>query len=208
MASRARAVTDRQRLAYEAARIMAEEGVTEPERARRKAAQRAGIGDRRRWPSNEEIHEALLAQRRLFAGERQARELSALRQQALIAMRRFRAFRPRLVGSALSGSGDLAQGVRLLLFADSPEEVILALIDQGIPWREQEEALRFSGGVRQVCPVLSFLAGEVPFSLVVLPTAALRNPPLDPVTDRPERGAAAEEVQRLAAVSVDPLDSC
>jgi hypothetical protein len=204
MGSRARPGAERQWLAYEAARIMAEDGVSEFERARRKAAQRAGIGDRRRWPSNEEIQQALIAQRRLFDGERQARDLRTLRQQALIAMRRFADFRPRLVGPALYGSGDMAQGVRLLVFADSPEEVILALMDQGIPWREQEEWLRFGGGVRHTCPVLSFLAGETPFALVVLPRSALRNPPLDPVTDRPERGADADEVARLASAP-DPL---
>lgn len=199
MGSRSRPGSERQWLAYEAARIMVEDGVTEFERARRKAALRAGIGDRRRWPNNEEIQQALLAHRRLFDGERQARELRALRRQALIAMRRLADFRPRLVGPALSGSGDIAQGVRLLVFADTPEEVILALIDQGIPWREQEEWLRFGGGARRAHPVLCFLAGETPFALVVLPRSALRNPPLDPVTDRPERGADTEEVQRLAS---------
>lgn len=204
MGSRTRPGPERQRLAYEAARIMLEDGVAEFERARRKAALRTGIGDRRHWPSNEEIQQALLAQRRLFDGERQARELRALRQQALIAMRRFASFRPRLVGPALSGSGDMAQGVRLLVFADSPEEVILALMDQGIPWREQEEWLRFAGGIRRVQPVLHFFAGETPFALVVLPSNALRNPPLDPVTDRPERGADADEVQRLASEPYPP----
>jgi hypothetical protein len=33
--------------------------------------------------------------------------------------------------------------------------------------------------------------------LVVLPRHALRNPPVDPVTERPQRGANRREVARL-----------
>lgn len=60
MGVRNRSHVQRQRLAYEAARIMVDQGVREFDRARCKAAERAGIGDRRLWPKNEEIQEALL----------------------------------------------------------------------------------------------------------------------------------------------------
>jgi len=36
---------------------------------------------------------------------------------------------------------------------------------------------------------------------VVLPLGALRNPPLDPVSERPERGAGISEVVRLLSVA-------
>ena len=192
----------RQRLAYEAARIMAEEGAAEFERARRKAAERLGLSDRRCWPSNGEIQDALLAHRRLFQGDKQVRELEHLRRQALSAMRRFAAFRPRLVGPALTGTGDAAQGVRLFLFA-SPEEVVFALIDQGIPWEEREVSLRYAGGVRRAHPVFGFFAGETPFALIVLPLEARRNPPLDPISERPDKGADAAEVERLLSIGED-----
>jgi hypothetical protein len=187
----------RGRLAYEAARILAEQGNQAFDRARRKAAERTGILDRRDWPTNEEIQDALLEQRRLFQPERAAGDLHRLRQQAVAAMRTFARFLPRLVGPVLSGTGDLRQGVRMHLFAESPKDLVFALMDQGIPWREREEALRYSGGVRRVEPVFSFVAGGIPFSLVVLPPQAMRNPPLDPVTERPERGASLEAVRGL-----------
>lgn len=196
MSGRNRPSDQRQRLAYEAARIMAEQGVIEFDRARRKAAERTGIGDRRCWPNNEEIQEALLAHRRLFQGER-ATEVDALRRQALIAMRRFAPFHPRLVGPVLRGTADTSQGVRLHLFADAPEELVHFLVDQGIPWQEGELTLRYAGGARRAHPLFGFYAGEVPFELVVLPREARRNPPLDPVSERPERGADAAEVERL-----------
>lgn len=201
MTGRNRAAGQRQRLAYEAARIMADEGAADFERARRKAAERIGHSDRRCWPSNEEIQDALLAHRRLFYGDRQVRELEHLRRQALAAMRKFAPFRPRLVGPALTGTGDAAQGVRLFLFASRPEDVVFALIDQGIPWEEREISLRYAGGVRRVHPVFGFVAGETPFALVVLPPEAQRNPPLDPVSERPDKGADVGEVERLLAVT-------
>ena len=66
---------------------MAEQGIAEPERARRKVAERAGIDNRRLWPSNEEVQEALLAYRRPFWRPDQAATLLQRRALALGAMR-------------------------------------------------------------------------------------------------------------------------
>lgn len=197
MSGRNRSNAHRQRLAYEAARIMMEHGAREFDRARRKAAERAGIGDKRCWPNNEEIQEALLQHRRLFHGEGQEQALRKLCEQALAAMRTFAAFTPRLVGSALAGSTDPLQGVRLHLFTDIPEDVVFRLLDQGIPWQEREGVLRYGGGTRRTHPVFSFLAGETPFELVVLPIASRRSPPLSDIGERPDRGAGITEVARL-----------
>jgi hypothetical protein len=189
MGARNRFGAQRQRLAYEAARIMTENNLLEFDRARQKAAQRAGIDDRRCWPNNEEIQEALLLQRRLFQGGRQAVELRDLREQALKAMRALEAFSPRLVGTVLEGTADRSHGVRLHVFADNPEDLVLALVDRGIPWREHDETLRYGGGVRRIHPVFTFIAGEIPFHLVVLPLGAMRSPPVDPINERPSKGA-------------------
>ena len=197
MSARTRSGLQRLRLAHEAARIMAEQGITEFERARRKAAKRAGAGDRRTWPSNEEIQQALVQRLRLFQPGKRDADLRQLRNQALEAMRAFSRFNPRLVGPVLAGTGDSANGVRLHLFADSPEEIALTLIEQSIPWQQREIALRFAGGVRHQHPALTFVAGETPFELVILPVAAERNPPLDAVSERPERGADIRGLERL-----------
>jgi len=197
MNRRNRPHAQRQRLAYEAARILTEGRVHELARARRKAAARAGIDDRRLWPGNEEIQEALLLQQRLFQGERREHEIKRLRRRALTAMDAFADFAPRLVGPVLSGSADPTQSVRLHLFTDNLKDVAFALLDQGIPWQEREEVFRYGGGKRRTHPVFAFLAGDTAFELVVLPTRIQRNPPLDTVNERPERGAGATEVARL-----------
>lgn len=204
MSGRERSGALKERMAYETARIMVEQGLTDFERARRKAAERTGIRDRRNWPSNEAVQEAVLMQRRLFLGQTSLHERQRLKHEALMAMRVFSAFSPRLVGSALTGMGDLQAGVELFLFADRPEDVLFALIEQQIPWQEAERSFRYAGGQRCAHPVFRFVAGEIPFELIVLPLRARRHPPLDPVTDRPQRGADAEEVaQRLDEEDAD-----
>ena len=61
----------RQRLAHEAARLMAENGIRDYHQAKQKAAQRLGILDDASLPRNREIDDALRAYQRLFLGERQ-----------------------------------------------------------------------------------------------------------------------------------------
>lgn len=193
-----RCLHERRRLAYESARILVEQGPGELDRARRKAAARLGISDKRCWPDNAEINDALITQQRLFEPDIDA-DLADLRRHALEAMRELAAFRPRLVGPALRGTATRAHGVELRLFADSPEEVLMVLMERRIPWRERELSLRFAGGVVQAHPVFEFVAGDVPVHLQVLPRNALRQPPLDPVSDRPERGIDAEDLAALLA---------
>ncbi len=194
---RYRCVDQRRRLAYESARILAEQGPAEFDRARRKAAARLGITDKRCWPDNGEINDALVEQQRLFAPDAHRVHLTQLRQRALEAMRELADFRPRLIGPALRGTATREHGIALRLFADSPEEVLMALVDRRIPWQEGEEVVRFGNGTVQTCPVFEFVAGEIPVLLQVLPWQARRQPPLDPVSERPERGIDALELAAL-----------
>lgn len=176
---------------------MAELGISEFDRARRKAAQRLGVADRRCWPDNEEIQEALLQHLRLFHAESQQQVTEHLRSQALAAMTAFSDFDPRLIGQAVAGTATREQGVQLQLFADDPGEILFRLVDRGIPWQERDGQFRYAGGASQMHPVLAFVAGDVPIELIVLPPLAKRNPPLSPVSERPERGLTAAELRRL-----------
>lgn len=197
MSKHDRAKAQRERLAYEAARIMVEQGLSDGESARRKAAERTGILDRRQWPSNEQLKDAVLTQRQLFRGAAHTAESRSLKREAVHAMRMLAEFQPRLIGSALHDVGDRRNGIELLLFSDRPEDVLFTLIERGIPWREGERTLRHGGGQRLAYPAFGFLAGEIPFELIVLPLRAQRRPPLDPITDRPNLGADLEQVERL-----------
>lgn len=184
----------RERLAYEAARIMLDQGVEDFEKARRKAAERLGVRDRRRWPSNADVQEAILTQRRLFLGPAQHDALRRLRAAAIEAMDLLQDFAPRLIGDALSGAALPTSTVELLLFSERAEDVIFLFLDRHIPWRDGERTLRYPNGERKTFPALHFFAGEVPVELIVMPARAQRNPPLDPVSERPCRGASRSDV--------------
>lgn len=196
MAVRDRANAQRERLAYEAARILLEQGLTDLGVARRKAAERTGILDRRYWPSNELVKEAIRTQQRLFAGAAHQSEERLLKRETVQAMRMLAEFNPRLIGLALHGLATRKQGVELLLFADRPEDVLLTLIACQIPYRSGERVLRYADGQRVAHPSFGFVAGEIPFKLIVVPPRTRRHPPLDPITERPSLGADLAELER------------
>lgn len=201
------AVTQRRWLAEETARLMAEQGIRETERARRKVAERAGIDNKRLWPSNEEVQEALRAYRRLFWRADQKRALAHRRRQALAAMRHFAAFSPRLGGALTDSYSDPDQPVRLHLFVEAVDEVVYELMNQRIPWREGQEQYRFADGSRRFLPLLSLMAGDTPLELLVLPRGSRSNPPLDPIDERPLRGLDAPALARLLEEAESVLET-
>ena len=79
----------RRAVAQEAARIMAEHGIQDFRAAKRKAAERFGIGEEGALPSNTEIEASLAAYQRLFAADTHGATLKAQRHAALRAMRSF-----------------------------------------------------------------------------------------------------------------------
>lgn len=192
---------NRQRLAIEAARLMREQGIPDHQRALKKAAEQFGIHDPKRWPKLSDVEWALQEQRRLFPSQQAEEALLRVRQEALAAMEALVRFAPRLVGHARRGSADLTTGGRLLLFAETPEEVVLELIDRGIPWKVQDRLFTYADGVRRNHPVITLEVNGIPLQLVVLPRLDLRNPPLDPLTDQPERGLSTGQVRDLLSVA-------
>ena len=186
-------------IAQECARLIAEEGVQDFGAARRKAALRLAVGNRAVLPDNVEIEQALLDRQRLFDADRQAIRLRGLRETALNAMRFLARFRPRLVGPVLSGAVGPHAGVHLHLFADSPEEITLFLMEHHIPFETGEHRLKMASGVQVCLPAYRFTAGETRVDLTVFGPLAEREAPLSPVDGRPMRRASLTEVEALLA---------
>lgn len=92
--------TLRQRLSYEAARLMREQRIPDHRSALKKAAARLGGIAPRCWPKLGEVEAALQQQQSLFADPRAERELLRVRQETLAAMQALARFEPRLVGHA------------------------------------------------------------------------------------------------------------
>jgi len=187
----------RQRLAYEAARIAAEERAADLGQACRKAAARLGCTNPRAWPRWEEIQEALRAQQRLVRGPAQIEAVQRLRHRALEAMDALGRFRPRLVGAALDGTADHHSSIELHLFSDDPTAVAACLAELHIPWRDGERQVRYRGGGRRTQPAFRFQAGETAVELVVFEENGIREAPLAPGGHRAMARAGRDVVRRL-----------
>lgn len=176
---------------------MVEGGVLDFALAKRKAAARFGVSDRRNLPSNQEIEQSVIAYQRLFHADSQPRRLRRLREAALQAMGMLKDFEPRLVGPVLTGTADVHSPVNLHLFADTPEEPGFFLSGRHIPYELGERALRMEANGWKHYPLYRFIAGEIPMELTVFPTDGLRAAPLSPVDGRPMRRAAIAAVRAL-----------
>lgn len=187
----------RMRIAEEAARILAAEQARGYHTAKQKAALRLGAGETRNLPSNEEVEAALLSYQRLFNGESHAARLRALREAALESMRFFQRFSPRLVGGVLHGTATEHADVYLHLFADTPEEVEMFLMDQRIPFDRGMKRFVLGDGPYQNFPALRFLAEEVPFELTIFPSKALRQAPRQTPEGSPIERASLSAVEAL-----------
>jgi len=155
----------RELIAQQAARLIAESGIEDYALAKRKAAQQMGAPDTRNLPTNGEVEHALHVFRELFQREEHSAVLRELREQALGAMRLLEKFNPYLTGSVLSGSAGPHSDINLLLYADSPKEVELFLMNRQIPYRLGER--RFSGadGMR-IVPVFTLTGGRADVNAV------------------------------------------
>lgn len=185
----------RQRVAAEAARIIAQQGFLDFDGARRKAVARLRVTDRRQWPDNAEIAVALEAYRAVFQADGRAETLDRLRHGAVRAMELLADFSPRLVGPVRDGSAGDHSPVTLHLTADSAKNVAISLLDHQVPLVTDEKRLRFADGSVLPRPVIRFAVGDVDVDAVLLEPADRSRPPLDPVSGKPDRGLGLEEVR-------------
>src|SRR5687768_15245002 len=129
-------------MSQEAARLIVDEGVSDFQTAKRKAAERLKLSEHQLLPRNSEIEEAVRARQRLFQEGPHEQHLRNLRLSAVRAMILLKEFSPRLTGSVLSGTAGPHSDINLHLFADTPEDVILRLMALEIPHRSLEKRLR------------------------------------------------------------------
>ena len=193
----------RQRIAQEAARIMAEESVTDFLTAKRKAAQRLGIQDFHPLPKNSEIQSELESYQRLFHSQTQPLHVRELRKAALEALEFLHMFQPVLVGSVLQGTASTHSDINLQLFADYPEQVDIFLLDQRIPFKRSQKKLRLTQKDAQIYPSINFIAGNTELELVILPLISQRQAPLSPVDGKPMKRANAKAVRALLSQSLE-----
>lgn len=192
---------ERQLIAQEAARLIAESGIRDLEHARRKAATKLGISSEAAWPRLSEIEQALREYQLLFASDSQPGALRLRRESALQAMQFLQAFQPRLTGAVLSGVAVGDSPVILHLHCDDPDAVQRFLHEQRIPAEARTWSLRLAGhSSKQLYPGCEFAADGIAFELVVLPEDGLRQPPVSADDGKPLPRATLVQLKQLLAL--------
>ncbi len=135
----------REQLAQQAAKLMAEDDITDFAFAKRKAARQLGASDTHHLPSNQEVEEALHAYRALYQQDSHPGILLQLRRDALDAMHLFAPFHPYLTGSVLSGTAGQHSDINLILFSDDAKAVLLFLLKHDIDFEDGEWKMRVAG---------------------------------------------------------------
>ena len=164
---------DRSRLtvAQEAARIMADHGISDFQVAKRKAAERLGLSGHGALPSNIEV--------------------------VLSLMTTIEQFEPRLVGPLLAGTAAADAPANLHLFSDSAEDVAWLLQAEGTDYRPFERRLRVRRGQSASYPGYRFAWQRLVIEATVFPYDGLRQAPLSPVDGKPMRRASPKKLRKL-----------
>jgi len=153
----------RQLIAQQAARMMAEDGISDFAYAKKKAGRQFDGIDNTALPSNSEIEEELKLYNALFLSEEQPENLINLRKSALFTMQLLAKFNPHLTGAVLDGTAGLGSETHIHLFADSLKDVEMFLLNQNIPFETNEKSYRVmndgkrdkKGANRKKIPVFS-----------------------------------------------------
>jgi hypothetical protein len=189
----------RQQIAWEAARLMYERQESEYYRAKMKAAQRLCHG----WakpadlPSNAEIREQVQMFARVHEGDARKDNLLAMRLAALAMMERLERFRPRLIGSVLTGHVRQGSDIDIHVFADSVEGVGHALEQHGLPYTIERKLVRKQGESRTYTHI--HVESEFTFELTVYSAKEAHFVFKSSITGKPiERTSIAELRQFLA----------
>src|SRR5215213_8100411 len=110
----------RRAIAFEAARLMYDRTESEYFTAKQKAAKRLCRGPVKPGdlPSNAEIRDLIQSFARVHEGEARTANLKAMRLEALKLMRLLRRFRPRLIGSVMTGHVRKGSDIDIHVFCD------------------------------------------------------------------------------------------
>ena len=140
----------RREITFEAVRLMYVRQESEYYRAKMKAARRICQG----WvkpsdlPSNREIRDQIQAFARMHEGDRRSDNLRDMRFEALRVMRILRAFRPRLIGSTMTGHVRQGSDIDLHVFSGSLAAVTGALDAEGLVYDVEHKRVRKHGEER------------------------------------------------------------
>ncbi len=187
----------RRQIAFEAAQMMYERRESEYYRAKMKAARRICRG----WvkpadlPSNAEIRDEIQSLARMFEGDGRTDDLQEMRLEALRVMRILRRFRPRLIGSVMTGHTRRGSDIDLHLFSDCAETVSLVLEQEGIPHDIERKQVRKHGEDRTYTHI--HFEDRFPFELTIYPAEKAHYVFKSSITGKGIERASIAELEQL-----------
>ena len=198
----------RRAIAFEAARLMYERTEREYYTAKRKAADRVCRGSVKPsdLPSNSEIRDLIQVFARTHEGETRTANLKDMRLHALRLMRLLARFRPRLIGSVMTGHVRKGSDIDLHVFSDHLEPVTAVLDDEGLQYDVERKQIEKHGESRLFTHVHVY--DTFPFELTVYAEDKAHYVFKSSITGKAIERAGTRELEELIArehpgVSID-----
>lgn len=190
----------RSRIAHLAAKMIAQDGVSDYSLAKRKAARQAGAPDSKNLPTNVEIEEALRTYQDLYQADEHGERVQRLRTLALDTMRVLEDFQPHLTGAVLSGNAGRHADIHLHVYTDSFKDLEIFLHNQRVQFRTREIRV-WVGESSVLVPDLIISADETEIHVTVLSSQHLRQPIRLSSDGRALQRASAQAVQAMVETS-------
>ncbi|HEX8915488.1 MAG TPA: HD domain-containing protein [Humisphaera sp.] len=188
----------RQQIALIAARLMYAREEREYFTAKRKAARQLGVDHRFRpkdLPSNAEIRDQILRLAECYEGDRRRDRLRDMRLAALRMLRLLSAFRPRLIGSVLTGHIRQGSDIDLHVFSDDSHSVTAVLRQEQLPFTVERKRVIKQGEERVFTHVRTH--DRFDFELTVYAADKVNYPFKSSITGRTIERATAAELEAL-----------
>lgn len=189
----------RRAIAFEAARLMYARTESEYFTAKRKAADRVCRGSVKPsdLPSNAEIRDLIQEFARTHEGERRTADLKDMRLHALRLMRLLARFRPKLIGSVMTGHTRKGSDIDLHLFSDHIEPVTSVLDDEGVQYDVERKQITKHNETRVFTHVHVY--DVFPFELTVYAEDKAHYVFTSSITGKPIERATTRELEELIA---------
>ncbi|MFN4258741.1 MAG: HD domain-containing protein [Gemmataceae bacterium] len=196
----------RQAIAFEAARLMYERVESEYFTAKRKAAKRLCRHSYKPedLPSNAEIRELIQVFARIHEGDKRTEHLRDMRLEALRLMRVLRRFRPRLIGSVMTGHVRKGSDIDIHVFSDSVGPVADLLENEGYQFDIERKQVVKHGESRVFTHL--HVHARFNFELTVYPEDKAHYVFKSSITGKPIERASIRELEELLAREYPELD--
>ena len=189
----------RRQICYEAARAMYYRHESEYYRAKNKAARRICKG----WlkpsdlPSNAEIRDEIQALARLHEGDSRGDHLKQMRLVALRMQRLLERFKPKLIGSTLTGHVRRGSDIDIHVFSDSIEAVAMTLDEQMLFYDVERKRVRKDGEERVYTHI--HLQDAFPIELTIYESGLVNHVFKSSITGKPIERASIRQLEQLLA---------